>query len=183
MEPVGVGLFGQDRGPVVIRKGLRDGLRVVQEVEHEHVSLLRVRPVEARQRLDRPDPRERLVDVHRVQQRLVVAGLELVRADEEPVRVLPERIGDLRRGKAVQAGLAHPFSAEVVLARERDKGLVGAPALPQVVADGVEVLDRALDPVRDHHRPRLAADPVLRQLTCSWKWSTMISALSRIACS
>ena len=39
------------------------------------------------------------------------------------------------------------------------------PALPlrQVVADGVVVLDRALDPVGDHHRPRLATDLVLGQ--------------------
>ena len=78
---VGVGLVGQDRGAVVGREGLGDGLRVVQEVEHEHIVLLPVRPVEPRQRLHRLDPREGLVDVHGVEEGFVVAGLELVRAD------------------------------------------------------------------------------------------------------
>jgi hypothetical protein len=57
------------------------------EVEHEHVVLLRVRAVQARERLHGLDAGERLVHVHRVQQRLVVAGLELVGADQEAVRV------------------------------------------------------------------------------------------------
>ena len=61
---------------------------VVQEVEHEHVVLLGVRAVEPRERLHRLDAGQRLVHVHRVQQRLVVAGLELVGADQEAVRVL-----------------------------------------------------------------------------------------------
>ena len=50
-----------------------------------------------------------------------------------------------------------------MLAGEGHDGPVPALAFRQVVADGVEVLDRALDPVGDHHRPRLAADPVLRK--------------------
>ena len=50
-----------------------------------------------------------------------------------------------------------------MLAREGDDGLVRALALDQVGADGVEVLDRALDAARHHHRPRLAADLVQRQ--------------------
>ena len=54
-------------------------------------------------------------------------------------------------------------SAELVLAREGDQRLVAALALLQVVADGVVVLDRALDAVGHHHRPRRAADLVLRQ--------------------
>ena len=53
--------------------------------------------------------------------------------------------------------------AVLVLARERDDGLVGALALDQVVADRVEVLDGALDAAGDHHRPRLAADLVQRE--------------------
>ena len=124
--------------------------------------LLRVRPVEPRQGLDRPDSREGLVDVHGVEERFVVSGLlELVRADEEAVRVFLKPLGDLGRGEAVQAGLAHLLPAEVGFAREGDDRLVGALALLQVVADGVEVLDRALDPVGDHHRPRLSVDLAL----------------------
>ena len=125
-------------------------------------------------------PDERLVHVHRVQQRLVIAGLELVRADEEAVRVLLNPLGDLAGRKAVQRRLAHLRPAELGLAGEGYDGLVAALALLQVVADGVEVLDRALDAVGDDHRPRRAADLVLAS-TCSWKWSTMISAFRRIA--
>ena len=40
---------------------------------------------------------------------------------------------------------------------------MAALALGQVVADGVKVLERALDPVGDHHRSRIAADLVLGQ--------------------
>ena len=63
---------------------------------------LRMRPVQPRQRLNRLDARERLVDIHRVQQRLVVAGLELVGADQEPVGVLLDLIGDVLRWKPVE---------------------------------------------------------------------------------
>ena len=137
VELVGVGLVGQNRGAVVVREGLGDGIRVVQEVEHEDIVLLLVRPVEPRQGLDRPNPREGLVDVHGVEEGFVVAGLELVRADEEAVRVLLEHLGDLARGESVQRCLAHTLPAVFLLTRERDDRLVGALALLQVVADGV----------------------------------------------
>ena len=133
------------------------------EVEHEHVVLLRVRAVEPRERLHRLDARQRLVHVHRVQQRLVVAGLELVGADQEAVRVLLDLVGDLARRKAVERRLGHLRAAVLVLAREGDDGLVRALALRQVVADGVEVLDGPLDAAGHHHRPRLPADLVQRQ--------------------
>ena len=120
-----------------------------------------MRPVEARQGLHGLDAGEGLVDVHRVQQRLVVPGLELVGADEEAVGVLTDLRGDLAGRKAVQRRLADLRPAEVVVAREGDDGPVGALALVQIVADGMEVPDGALDAVGDDHRPRLAADPVL----------------------
>ena len=75
---------------------------IVHEVEHEDVVLLRVRAVEPREGLDGLDAGERLVDVHRVQQRLVVAGLELVGADQEAVGVLLDLVGDLAAGEAVE---------------------------------------------------------------------------------
>ena len=122
-----------------------------------------MRPVQARQGLHCLDAGQRLVHVHGVQQRLVVAGLELVRAHQEAVGILPEPRGDLRRGQAVQRRLGHLRSAQLVLAGEGDQRLTAALALGQVVADGVVVLDRALDAVGDHHRPCRAADLVLRQ--------------------
>ena len=81
VEFVWIGFVGEDRGPVVAREGLGDGIRVVQEVKHEDIVLLRVRAIEPRQRLDGLDPGECLVNVHGVQERFVVAGLELVGTD------------------------------------------------------------------------------------------------------
>ncbi len=137
---------------------------VVQEVQHEHVVLLGVRPVEARQRLHRLDAGERLVHVHRVQQRLVVAGLELVRADQEsgtdPPGILSAILFD---GKPFSLGLADLRPAVLMLPGEGHDGLVGALSLLQVVADGMEVLDGPLDPVGDDHRPRSAADLAMGQ--------------------
>ena len=72
------------------------------EVQHEGVVLLGVRPVEAGQRLHCLDAGQRLVHVHRVQQRLVVAGLKLVGADEEAVGVFLDVLGDQIRREAVE---------------------------------------------------------------------------------
>ena len=108
-------------------------------------------------------PDSDLVHVHRVQQRLVVAGLELVGADQEAIRVLLDLVGDLARREAVERRLGHLRAAVLVLAREGDDGLVWALALRQIVADRVVVLDGALDAARHHHRPRLAADLLQRQ--------------------
>ena len=119
-----------------------------------------MRPVQPRKRLHRLHAGERLVDVHRVQQRLVVAGLELVRADEEPVRILADLLGDLARREAVQRRLGHLPALVLRLAGERDDRAVGALALDEVGADRVEVLERALDARADDHRARLAADLV-----------------------
>ena len=95
MQLVRVGLFGEQRRAVVVLEGEGDRLAVVLEVEHEAVMLLRVRAVEARQGLHGLDARERLVHIHRVQQRLVVAGLELVGANQEAVRVGLDLGGDV----------------------------------------------------------------------------------------
>ena len=107
--------------------------------------------------------RERFVHVHGVQQRLVVAGLELVGDDEEAVWRLAETDGDLARREAVQGGLRYWSAAPVVFSRERDDGAVRAVAFFQVLADGEEVADGALDAVGDDHRAGFAADLVLRQ--------------------
>ena len=48
VQLVGVGLVGQNRGSVVVRERLADGVGVVEKVEHGHVVLLAVRPVECR---------------------------------------------------------------------------------------------------------------------------------------
>ncbi len=77
VEKVGIG--GRCDGLAVI--GLERGenvVDVVAEVEHEGAVLVGADPVETRQGLHRSKPRQRLVDIHRVQQRLVETGLELL---------------------------------------------------------------------------------------------------------
>jgi hypothetical protein len=54
-----------------------------------------MRAIEPRKRLDRFDAGQRLVDKHRVKEQLVVAGLELVRANEEAIGVFFNFVGDL----------------------------------------------------------------------------------------
>ena len=85
VQLVGVRLLAEDRRPVVVGERLLEGIGIVHEVEHEHVVFLRVRPIETRQRLDRLDPGQDLVHVHRVQQRLVVPGLEFVGTKSVPL--------------------------------------------------------------------------------------------------
>ena len=142
VQLVGVGLIGQDRRPVEVRERFADGVSVVQKVQHEHIVLLGVRPVEPRQGLHRLDAGQRLVHVHGVQQRLVVAGLELVRAHQEAVGVLLEAVGDLGRRQAVQRRLAELHAAVLVLPGEGDQRLVAARTLLSVVADGLMIMDR-----------------------------------------
>ena len=105
VQLIGVGLLAEDRRPVIVDEGFLDGIDIVHEVEHEHVVFLRVRPIETRQRLDRLDTGQDLVHVHRVQQRLVVPGLELVGTNEEPKRVLLDFVGDPAGREAIEGRL------------------------------------------------------------------------------
>ena len=114
--------------------------------------------IEPREGLHRLDAGQGLVDVHGVQQGLVVAGLVLVGDDQEAVRVLPHLVRDLAAGEAVQGGLGDLLAAVLVLAGKGDDGLIGALALFEIVLEGVEILDGPLDTVGDDHGPGLAAD-------------------------
>ena len=125
MELVRVDLLAEDGRPIVIRKRRLDGGSIVLEVKYKGVVLLWVCPVEARQRLHCLDARERLVHIHGVQERLVVAGLELVGADQEAVRVALNLLGDVAARKAVERGLADLRPVVVVLAGERDDRVRG----------------------------------------------------------
>ncbi len=111
-----------------------DRLDVVHEVEHEDVVLLGMGTVEPGEGLHGLDAGELLVHVHGVEQRLVVAGLELVGADEEAVGVFPDLVGDLAAREAVECGLGDLLAAVLVFAGEGDDGLIGAFALLEVVA-------------------------------------------------
>jgi hypothetical protein len=99
-------LFGsvssEQRRPIVVPEGERDSLAAVLEVQHEAVMFLWVRTIQARKSLDCLNARQRLIDVHRVQQRLIVASLELVRADQEAIGVILDFVGDIGAGEAVK---------------------------------------------------------------------------------
>ena len=76
-----------------------------------------------RQGLDRVEPDQGLVHEHRVQERLVVAGLELLGDDEHAVVGAGEGLGGLALGHAVHAGLGPVETAVADGAREGDQGL------------------------------------------------------------
>jgi hypothetical protein len=68
-----------------------------------------------------------------VQQRFVVAGLELVRADQEAIRVFLNLVGDFTAGESVELRLADLLALVFRLTGEGDDGLVRALAFLQVV--------------------------------------------------
>jgi len=75
--------------------------------------LVLVDPVQARQGLDGGEAGEGLVHIHRVEERLIEAGLELLRHDQDAVVVRVELVCGLRVGKAVHVGLCPVGSAVV----------------------------------------------------------------------
>ena len=91
----------------------------------------------------------------RVQQRLVVAGLELVGTDQEAVRdprwILSAIWPDGKLFSDASVTFSPPNSGS---SGEGHDCPVLALSLLQVVANGMEVLEGALDAVGDHHRPR-----------------------------
>ena len=142
-----------------------------------------MRAVEPRQRLHRVDAAELLVHVHRVQQRLIEAGLELVGDDQKAVLGPLEGLGGLRLRKAVHAGFGVRLAAVLDRAGKGDQRLERIAALGEVfvhgqlVAHGVQARagdDHRLGPAADlalhlrgevlDHDPHLLADRVRMQL-------------------
>ena len=113
VQLVRVRFLAQHGGAVVIRESHGDRVAVVHEIQYERVGLQRMRSVQAREGLHRLDARKLLVHVHRMQQGLVVAGLELLRHDEDAVRVLLELLLDLRAREPVELGLGHLLAVVV----------------------------------------------------------------------
>ena len=101
VQLVGVRLFGQDRRAIVRGESLFDDVGVVHEVQYCHIVFLRMRTIEPRERLNCFYPGKWLVDVHGVEERFVVARLELVGAHKKPIRVFLNLVGDLPARKIV----------------------------------------------------------------------------------
>ena len=100
---------------VVELEVLLDAGRCVSEVDDQRSSLAGVDPVQPGEGLHGGDARELLIDVHRHEARLVEAGLELVRDDEDAVdALLAERPADV-----AHAVHGHLGDALAVLVGER----------------------------------------------------------------
>jgi hypothetical protein len=84
VDQMRVGHVRQLGGRVVHLERRQDLLGVVHKVEHVRLVLAGVRAVQSRQGLHRLDARQPLVDVHPAQERLVEAGLKLVRHQSTP---------------------------------------------------------------------------------------------------
>ena len=84
--------------------------------------------------------------------------MELVRADEETVRLLLDPVGYEVRREAVERRLGDLRALVLGFAGEGHNSFVGALPLREVAADGVEVADGPVDAARNHHGPRQSAD-------------------------
>ena len=164
VEEVGVGLFREEGGLVVRLEGLLDLIGLVGEVENHRAVLGGVGAVQARQRLDGVHAAELLVDVHRVEQRLVEAGLELVGDHQEAVLGLVELRGRLPLANdpflsgRVHAGLRVGRTPVVDRSGEGDERLPGVALLLQVAVQGEPGAHRVQARARDDHRLGAAGD-------------------------
>jgi hypothetical protein len=102
------------------------------------------------------DAAQGFVHIHGLQQGLVVAGLELVSADQEAEGILLDAARDLAAGEAIEGGLAHRVSAEVVLTREGHDRQERAAPFRQNCAKSTEILHRPLDAACHHDGAGLA---------------------------
>src|SRR5438105_3856345 len=102
MELIRISLLTEDGRPIVILEGNLDRVGIVLKVEDTGIVLLWISSVETGQRLHRLDTRERLVHIHGVEKRLVIAGLKLVSADQEAVWLLADALWDEVAGETVE---------------------------------------------------------------------------------
>ena len=120
-----------------------------------------MRSVEPREGLHRVHAAQLLVDVHGVEERLVEAGLELVRDDEEPaVRPLEGPRG-LRLRNPVHVGLGKATAAVLHCAGERHQRLERMTLRRKVRVHRELVADRVEARSGDDHRLRPTADLAL----------------------
>ncbi len=139
---------------------------VVHEVEHERILFERVDSVKPRKRLHRLDARQTLVHEHRMQQRLVEAGLVLLGHQQnlvlrrcEPLRqfLLRDALIHPRFGVRGARNLVVPN-----LAREGNQSLDRIALLPNVLVKR-QLVAHGLEPgAGHHHRLRPPADLVAR---------------------
>ena len=141
-------------------EGVADVVAVVAEVEHERAILAVVDAVEPGQGLHGGEPAERLVDVHRVQQRLVEAGLVFLRDDEDLPVVSCELLGGLRLREAVHVRLGPVLHPGQHRAGERDEHPDVIAVFAAVAGERLLVADGVQPGGGGHHRLGPAVDLV-----------------------
>ncbi len=128
IEQIGIGRLGKKRRLVVGLEGHPDLIGFVGKVEYHRPPLVGgMDAVQARQRLHRVHAAELLVHVHRVQQRLVKAGLEFFGRDKEPVLRSLEGLGSLFLGDPIHAGLGVRLPPSWTVPEKATSALKGYP--------------------------------------------------------
>ena len=116
VQLVGIGFTGLDRGAVVVLEGYLHRFSVVGEVQNKSIALLRMGAVQPGERLHGQHTRQRLVYVHRVQQRFIKTGNELVGNDQKAIRLLFELDRNVLARKIIQIGLGFFCAANFKIA-------------------------------------------------------------------
>src|SRR6266404_7426168 len=97
-----------------------------------------------------------------MEERLVIAGLELIRDNQETIGIVLDLLLVLVAGEAVERSFGYLVTAVLVLARKRDDGLIGTLALLEISLKGVEVLYGSVNAVCHDHGSRCPADLAMR---------------------
>src|SRR5271163_860410 len=93
-----------------------------------------------------------------MEKRLVVTSLKFVGADEKPIRIFLNFVGYVAARKPIQSAFTDFRATVLMLAGERNDGLVWAFALGKVALEGMEILDRPLNTAAHHHCSGLTTD-------------------------
>ena len=164
VHPGGIDLGAQLRAFIVGGEGGADLVAVIDEVEDEGVFLERVGAVEPRQRLHRLDAGEPLVDVHRMEQRLIEAGLILLGHQQHLILRGREAFRQLLLAHAgVHLFLGVGRAGDPVVldrARKRDQRLDRIALARDIAVEALLEAHRLQPRPGDHHRLGAPADPV-----------------------
>src|SRR5262249_26277198 len=104
VKEIRVNALNQKRPLVIGLEGLPDVIGLVGEVEDHRFLFAGMNAIQAAQGLDRVDTIQPLIDVHGVEERLVEAGLELIRNDQKAIVVVLEGGGRLPLRHTVHVG-------------------------------------------------------------------------------
>ena len=158
IQLIGIRLTGKHRGLIVSLEGFLDIRRIIDEVQHESIRLIRSTTIQSRQCLHCLYIKQLLVHIHGLKQRLVIAGLEFVRYDQNTVWVFSEFFLNLGTWKSVDLCLGISFTLITNFTGECNHRLILTLALLQFLLDGKVIFNRPLDLMSDNHCTSFALD-------------------------